>query len=196
MKYGGRGGFEYFPEDGNDIFTMTQWFPRLCVYSDFQGWQNHQFAGSGEFALIFGNYQVSMTVPSDHVVMATGEGQNYKQVLSPEQYKRWQLAQKGNDITEIVTLDEATKREKQKSKEKKTWIFKAENVRDFAWGSSRKFVWDAMPIKVEGKRVMCMSAYGKEAYPLYRKFSTKAIAHTIKTYSHFTIPYQIGRAHV
>jgi len=189
MKYGGRGGFEYFPEDGNDIFTITQWFPRLCVYSDFQGWQNHQFAGSGEFALIFGNYQVSMTVPADHVVMASGQCQNYQQLLTTDEYKRWQSAQKGTDITEIVTLGEATQKEKQKSKEKKTWIFKAENVRDFAWGSSRKFVWDAMPVKVDGKKVMCMSAYGKEAYPLYRKYSTKAIAHTIKTYSHFTIPY-------
>ena len=188
-KYGGRGGFEYFPEDGNDIFTMTQWFPRLCVYSDFQGWQNHQFVGSGEFALAFGNYQVSMTVPADHVVMATGTGQNYQQVLSPEQFKRWQAAQTAKSPVEIVTLAEATAREKQKSTNKKTWIFKAENVRDFAWGSSRKFVWDAMPVTVEGKKVMCMSGYGKEAYNLYSKFSTKAVAHTIKTYSKFTIPY-------
>lgn len=188
-KYGGRGGFEYFPEDGNDIYTMTQWFPRLCVYSDFQGWQNHQFAGSGEFALVFGNYQVSMTVPADHVVMATGTGQNYQQVLSADQLKRWQLAQTAKNPVEIVTLAEATAREKQKSTKKKTWIFKAENVRDFAWGSSRKFVWDAMPVNIEGKKVMCMSGYGKEAYNLYSKFSTKAVAHTIKTYSKFTIPY-------
>ena len=189
MKYGGRGGYEYFPEDGNDIFTITQWFPRLCVYSDNQGWQNHQFAGTGEFALIFGNYKVKMTVPADHVVMATGIGQNYQQVLSAAQFKRWQTAQNATDVTEIVTLDEATAREKQKSSEKKTWIFYADSVRDFAWGSSRKFVWDAIPAKVEGKKVMCMSAYGKEAYPLYRKFSSKVIAHTIKTYSKFTIPY-------
>jgi len=188
-KYGGRGGFEFFPEDGNDIFTITQWFPRLCVYSDFQGWQNHQFAGSGEFALIFGNYQVSMTVPADHVVMATGECQNYQQVLTADQFKRWQAAQTGKDVTEVVTLPEAISKEKQKSTAKKTWVFKANNVRDFAWGSSRKFVWDAMPISVDGKRIMCMSAYGKEAYPLYRKYSTKVIAHTIKSYSKFTIPY-------
>jgi len=188
-KYGGRGGFEFFPEDGNDIFTITQWFPRLCVYSDFQGWQNHQFAGSGEFALIFGNYQVSMTVPADHVVMATGECQNYQQVLSTDQFKRWQAAQTGKDVTEVVTLPEAISKEKQKSTAKKTWVFKANNVRDFAWGSSRKFVWDAMPISVDGKRIKCMSAYGKEAYPLYRKYSTKVIAHTIKSYSKFTIPY-------
>ena len=188
-KFGGRGGFENFPEDGNDLYTMTQWFPRLCVYSDFQGWQNHQFVGSGEFALVFGNYKVAMTVPADHVVMATGQGQNYQQVLSPKEYARWQKAQTATDVMEIVTLDEATAKEKLKSKEKKTWIFKADMVRDFAWGSSRKFIWDAMPALVEGKKVMCMSAYGKEAYNLYRKFSTKAVAHTIKTYSKFTIPY-------
>ncbi len=188
-KYGGRGGFENFPEDGNDLFTMTQWYPRLCVYSDFQGWQNHQFVGSGEFALTFGNFKVAMTVPADHVVMATGQGQNYAQVLSPAELARWQKAQNATDVTEIVTLDEATAKEKTKLTQKKTWIFKADMVRDFAWGSSRKFVWDAMPAMVEGKKVMCMSAYGKEAYSLYRKYSTKAVAHTIKTYSKFTIPY-------
>jgi hypothetical protein len=188
-KYGGRGGFEYFPEDGNDLYTMTQWYPRLCVYSDFQGWQNHQFVGSGEFALTFGNFKVAMTVPADHVVMGTGQCQNYQAVLSPAQFARWQTAQNAKEPTEVVTLDEAKAREKQKSTQKKTWVFRADMVRDFAWGSSRKFVWDAMPAFVEGKKVMCMSAYGKEAYPLYRKFSTKAVAHTIKTYSKFTIPY-------
>lgn len=188
-KYGGRGGFEFFPEDGNDLYTMTQWYPRLCVYSDFQGWQNHQFVGAGEFALAFGNFKVAMTVPADHVVMATGQGQNYAQVLSAAELARWQKAQTATDVTEIVTLDEAAAKEKTKSKAKKTWIFKADMVRDFAWGSSRKFIWDAMPAMVEGKKVMCMSAYGKEAYALYRKFSTKTVAHTIKSYSKFTIPY-------
>ena len=188
-KYGGRGGFEYFPEDGNDLYTMTQWYPRLCVYSDFQGWQNHQFTGTGEFALTFGNFKVAMTVPADHVVMGTGQCQNYPAVLSAAQLARWQTAQNAKEVTEVVTLDEAKAREKQKSTQKKTWLFKADMVRDFAWGSSRKFVWDAMPAFVEGKKVMCMSAYGKEAYNLYRKFSTKAVAHTIKSYSKFTIPY-------
>ncbi len=188
-RLGGRGGYEFFPEDGNDLYTMTQWFPRLCVYSDNQGWQNHQFVGSGEFALTFGNYKVAMTVPADHIVLSTGTGQNFQQVLTPTQFARWQKAQTATDVMEIVTLDEAVAAEKQKSKAKKTWIFKADMVRDFAWGSSRKFVWDAMPTMVEGKKVMCMSAYGKEAYSLYRKYSTKAVAHTIKTYSKFTIPY-------
>ncbi|HEY4206751.1 MAG TPA: M1 family metallopeptidase, partial [Puia sp.] len=189
VKLGGRGGYEYFPEDGNYLFTMTQWYPRLCVYSDFQGWQNNQFTSRGEFALTFGNFKVAMTVPADHIIGATGECQNYQQVLTPAQYARWQKAQTAKEPIEIVNLAEAKASEVKKNKTRKTWIFKAENVRDFAWGSSRKFVMDAMPAYVEGKKVMCMSYYGKEAYPLYRKFSTKAVAHTIKTYSHFTIPF-------
>jgi len=186
---GGRGGYEIFSDDGNALFTMTQWFPRLCVYSDFQGWQNHQFAGTGEFALAFGNYTVQITMPSDHVIMGTGQCQNYAQVLSAAQMARWNKAQSAKEPVEVVTLAEAVNAEKQRSTQKKTWIFKAENVRDFAWAASRKFVWDAMPAYVEGKKVMCMSAYAKEAYGLYRKYSTKLVAHTIKTYSKFSIPY-------
>jgi len=189
MTVAGRGGFEYFPEDGNYLFTMAQWYPRLCVYSDFQGWQNHQFTGRGEFALVFGNYKVAITVPSDHVVMATGQGQNYPAVLSAAQLARWTKAQTATEPVEVVTLDEAKAAEKNKATTNETWVFNAENVRDFAFGSSRKFVWDAMAANVEGKKVMCMSAYGKEAYGLYRKFSTKAVAHTIKSYSKFSIAY-------
>ncbi|HWI94016.1 MAG TPA: M1 family metallopeptidase [Flavisolibacter sp.] len=191
MGVGGRGGYEYFPEDGNYLFTITQWYPRLCVYSDFQGWQNHQFTGRGEFALTFGNFKVQMTVPSDHVVCATGVGQNYNQVLTPTQLARWQKAQTAKEPVEIVTLAEAKAAEKKKATGTKTWVFQADSVRDFAWGSSRKFIWDAMPADIEGKKAktMCMSFYGKEAYGLYSKYSTKVVAHTVKTYSHFTIPY-------
>ena len=190
MTIGGRGGYEFFPEDGNYIFTMTQWYPRLCVYSDFQGWQHHQFTGRGEFALTFGNYKVAITVPGDHVVMATGQGQNYPAVLSAAQLARWNKAQTSfTEPVEVVTLEEAKKAEKNPVSTTKTWVFNAENVRDFAFGSSRKFVWDALATNVEGKKVMSMSAYGKEAYGLYRKFSSKAVAHTIKTYSKFSIPY-------
>lgn len=186
---GGRGGYEIFSEDGNALFTMAQWFPRLCVYSDNQGWQNLQFAGTGEFALAFGNYAVQITVPADHVIMGTGVCQNYAQVLSPVQMGRWNQAQNAKEPLEIVTLAEAVNAEKQRSTQKKTWIFKAENVRDFAWAASRKFVWDAMPAYVEGKKIMCMSGYAKEAYGLYRKYSTKLVAHTIKSYSKYSIPY-------
>jgi hypothetical protein len=189
LTVAGRGGFEFFPEDGNHLFTMAQWYPRLAVYSDFQGWQHHQFTGRGEFALTFGNYKVAITVPSDHVVMATGACQNYPAVLSPAQLARWNKAQTSAEPVEVVTLEEAKKAEKTKATTQKTWVFNAENVRDFAFGSSRKFIWDALAANVEGKKVMCMSAYGKEAYGLYRPFSSKAVAHTIKTYSKFTIPY-------
>lgn len=189
MMTGGRGGYEYFPEDGNYLFTMTQWYPRMCVYSDFQGWQNKQFTGRGEFALAFGNFTVKMTVPADHIVSSTGQCQNYAQVLTPQQLNRWTQAQTAKDIVEIVTLEECTAAEKNKSTATKTWVFKADSVRDFAWGSSRKFMWDAMPIQIENKKVMCMSFYAKEAHDLYRRYSTKAVAHTIKTYSKYTIPY-------
>jgi hypothetical protein len=190
MTVAGRGGFEYFPEDGNYLFTMSQWYPRLAVYSDFQGWQHHQFTGRGEFALTFGNFNVAITVPGDHVVMATGECQNYPAVLSAAQLARWNKALTSyKEPVEVVTLDEAKAAEKNKATTTKTWVFKAENVRDFAFGSSRKFIWDALATDVEGKKVMSMSAYGKEAYGLYRKFSSKVVAHTIKTYSKFSIPY-------
>ena len=188
-EFGGRGGYEYFPEDGNHLFTMTQWYPRMCVYSDFQGWQNKQFTGRGEFALAFGNFKVKMTVPSDHIICSTGECQNYKQVLNASQFGRWQAAQTAKEPLEIALLEDAKTAEKTKASGTKTWIFKADSVRDFAWGSSRKFIWDAMPVICEGKRVMCMSFYAKEAYALYRKYSTKVVAHTIKTYSKYTIPY-------
>jgi len=189
MAQGGRGGYEFFPEDGNHLFTMAQWYPRLCVYSDYQGWQNQQFTGRGEFALTFGNFTVQMTVPADHIVGSTGECQNYAANLTPAQLARWQKSQTSKDVVEVVTLAEAKAAEGKKSNAKKTWIYKADNVRDFAWTSSRKFIWDAMPTIVEGKKIMAMSYYPKEAYGLYRPYSTKAVAHTIQSYSKFTIPY-------
>jgi len=189
LTYGGRGGYEYFPGDGNYLFTMTQWYPRMCVYSDFQGWQNHQFAGRGEFALTFGNFKVQITVPADHVVGGTGQCINYAAVLTPGQLAKYNQAKAATAPVQIVTLDEAKYRETHPATAKKTWVFQASNVRDFAWTSSRKFVWDGMNQNVEGKNVMCMSYYGKEAYGLYSKYSTKLVAHTVKTYSSFTFAY-------
>lgn len=188
MTVGGRGGYEYFAEDGNYLYTVAQWFPRLAVYSDFQGWQNKQFTGRGEFALAFGNYKVNITVPADHVVGATGECQNYDQVLSSAQLNCWK-AQTATEPVEVVTLNEAKQAMKSKSKAKKTWIYAAQNVRDFAFVSSRRLIWDAMATNIEGKKTMAMSYYGQEAYPLYNRYSTKVVAHTIKVYSKHTIPY-------
>jgi len=160
MELGGRGGYEFFPEDGNHLFTMSQWYPRMCVYSDFEGWQNHQFSGRAEFALAFGDFNVEMTVPADHVVCATGECQNYAELLTPAQMGRWKTAQTSTEPIEIVTLAEAKAAETKKASGTKTYKFKAKDVRDFAWGSSRKFVWDALPVDIEGKKVMAMSFYG------------------------------------
>jgi len=188
---GGRGGYEYFEKDGNYLYTIVQWFPRLCVYSDNQGWQNNQFTGRGEFALQFGDYNVEMTLPDDFVVGSTGECANYDEVLTATQQSRWKQAQNSSVPIEIVTLDEAKEMEKTKrSKGTKTWKYSAENVRDFAWTASRKFIWDAMPhTTTEGKKVMCMSYYAKEAYPIYNKYSTKATEHTLDVYSRMSIPY-------
>ena len=191
MKIGGRGGFEHFTDNSNCLFTISQWYPRMCVYSDYQGWNHKQFTGRGEFSLVFGDFDVTMEVPADHVIAATGECQNYKDVLTPEQLKRWSMAQQAKEPIEIVTLIEAKQRETNKDTLKtKIWKYKATNVRDFAWGSSRKFVWDAMPTVVAGKKIMSMSYYPKESYHLYRKYSTKVVDHTIRTYSKYTTPYQ------
>lgn len=190
LKIGGRGGYEFFPDDGNHLFTISQWFPRMCVYSDYQGWNHKQFTGRGEFSLPFGNYSVSMDVPADHVVCATGTLQNASEVLSSQQLERWRQAQNASEPIEVVTLDEAKKREQNPEKGlRKIWRFKAENVRDFAWGSSRKFIWDAMKNEATGKKTMCMSFYPKEAYALYRRYSSKVVSHTINVYSKFSIPY-------
>jgi hypothetical protein len=190
LTVGGRGGYELFPEDGNYLYTMTQWYPRMAVYSDFQGWQNKQFTGRGEFALTFGDFKVSMNVPADHIVGATGQCSNYAQTLTAAQLKRWNAAQSATVPQEIVTLDEVKQAMKNHASARKTWTFHAENVRDFAWVSSRRIVWDAMSTQIDGgKKVMAMSYYGPEAYPLYRKYSTKVVAHTLKTYSKHTFPY-------
>ena len=190
MKIGGRGGFEKFDDNGNCVFTITQWYPRMCVYSDNQGWNNKQFTGRGEFALVFGNFEVSMKVPADHVVCATGTCTNANEVLSPVQQQRWKQSQSAKTPVEIVTLAEAKEQEnKPDSVHYKTWKYKAENVRDFAWGSSRKFVWDAMAVNIEGRPVMAMSYYPKESYGLYNRYSTKTVAHTLRVYSKHTIPY-------
>jgi len=200
MKIGGRGGYERFGSDSNCVFTISQWYPRMCVYSDYQGWNNKQFTGRGEFSLVFGNFEVNMKVPADHIVASTGTCSNYNEVLSAAQFARWKQAQKtiaddkniAIDPIEVVTLEEAKYQELHPNKDLKaykTWKYKAQNVRDFAWGSSRKFVWDALSVPIEGKQVMAMSYYPKEAYILYRKYSTKTVAHTLRTYSKFTIPY-------
>ncbi len=188
-RMGGRGGYDFFDEDGNTVYTITQWFPRMAVYSDFDGWQNKQFIGSGEFALPFGDYEVNITVPADHIVASTGELQNENDVLTDAQLERWNQSKTADKPVMIVNKKEAEKAEKNKASGTKVWKYKAENVRDFAFGSSRKFIWDAMGVDIDGKTVMAMSYYPKEAYGLWDKYSTEVVAHTLKVYSRMSIPY-------
>jgi hypothetical protein len=188
--FGERSGLEFFPEDGNYVYTIAQFFPRMCVYDDYEGWQNKQFLGNGEFALAFGNYKVKITVPADHVVAATGTLQNPTDVLSKSQQERLAKAKATFDKpVMIITADEAVKKEKTKSAEQKTWIFHADNVRDFAFASSRKFIWDAMAVKVGKNTPLAMSFYPKEGNPLWEKESTLAVKNTLEVYSRFTIDY-------
>ncbi len=188
-KVGGRSGLEYFKNEDNYIYTIAQFFPRMCVYNDVEGWQNKQFLGAGEFALPFGDYTVNISVPSDHIVGATGELQNSSSCLNLEQRNRMKAALNSDSPILIVTQEEAEEAEKEKSTNYKSWTFKATNVRDFAFASSRKFMWDAQNVKVNDKNVLCMSYYPKEGNPLWERYSTKLVAHTIKTYSKYTVDY-------
>ena len=190
MEIGGRSGYEYFEEDDNYLYTIAQFFPRMCVYNDTEGWQNKQFLGSGEFTLPFGDYDVKIAVPTDHVVAATGNLVNANEILSEEQIKRLELAKKNEkEPVFIVNEKEAIKNEKQRKKGMKTWHFKAENVRDFGWASTRKFIWDAMVVKQKSNDVLAMSFYPKEGNPLWEQYSTKTVAHTLKCYSKYTFDY-------
>lgn len=190
MKVGARSGYEFFPEDGNYAYHIAQFFPRVCVFDDIEGWQTKQFLGGSEFALPFGNYSVKLTVPADHLVAATGSLQNADQVLTATERQRFEQAKNTYDKPVIiVTQQEAIAKEKTKSTAKKTWHYKADNVRDFAFASSRKFIWDAMAVKVGDKTPLAMSYYPKEGNPLWEKESTIAVKNTLVHYSKLTVDY-------
>lgn len=190
-----RSGYEYFKGDRNYLYVIAQFYPRMAVYNETEGWQNTQYWGKAEFALSFGNYEVNITVPSDHVLEATGELLNRTQVYTPEMLKRYQLAEKTFDKPVIiVSQKEAVNAENGFSEKKKTWKFKAENVRDFAFATSRKFIMDAMAVKLGQKNVMAISLYPKEGNPLWEDYSTKVVAHTLKSYSEMTFDYPYHKA--
>lgn len=193
-KLRARSGYEYFPEDKNYIYEMAQWFPRLAAYYDVYGWQHKQFLGAGEFTLEFGDYKVAITVPDDHIVASTGTLQNPQQVLTAAQRQRLVEAASAKKPVLIVTEAEATANEKNQPKGKKTWIFHADNVRDFGFASSRKFIWDAQGHTVDGNKTMAMSFYPKEGNPLWERYSTASIIHTLNVYSRysFTYPYPVA----
>jgi hypothetical protein len=186
--YGGRTGYEVFP-NGTYIYELAQWFPRMAAYYDVYGWQHNQFLGSGEFTLEFGDYLVRITAPNDHVVAASGVLQNPQQVLKPEWVRRLKQAETAREPFKIITSEEAKTNETSKPMGTKTWIFKADNVRDFAWASSRKYIWDAQGHNVQGNKVMAMSFYPREGNPLWEKYSTHAVIHCLNVYSKYTFAY-------
>ncbi|WP_076417297.1 M1 family metallopeptidase [Colwellia sp. UCD-KL20] len=186
---GGRSGYEYFKEDDNYLYEVASWFPRAVAYYDAVGWQNKQFLGNGEFTLEFGDYDVKITVPADHIVASTGKLQNPKSVLTKTQRQRLDKAKKAKKPVLIVTPDEALENEKSRSTKEKTWHFKAENVRDFAFASSRKFIWDAQGYNKGGTDTMAMSFYPNEGNPLWERYSTEAIIHTMEQYNKYTFDY-------
>ena len=191
----GRSGYEYFPKDGNRAYVIAQFYPRMAVYNDVEGWQNSQFWGRDEFALPFGDFEVNITVPADHIMDATGTLTNRKEIFSKEMMKRYEKAKKSYDEpVVIVTQAEAEAAEKSKSKKKKTWKFHAKNVRDYGFATSRKFIWDMMSVKVGDKDVMAVSMYPKEGNPLWEDWSTKAVASTLKSYSRMTFDYPYSKA--
>ncbi|MGY8808475.1 MAG: M1 family metallopeptidase [Fidelibacterota bacterium] len=189
IRDGGRSGYEYFEEDDNYIYTIAQFFPRMCMYNDIYGWQNKQFLGRGEFTLIFGDYDVKITVPADHVLGATGVLQNPQLILTKDQMARLEESKTADEPVKIVTNSEALENEKTHSEETKTWHFKAKNVRDYAFATSRKYIWDAIGVEVGDNTVMAMSYYPNEAEPLWGQYSTKAVAHTVEVYSKYTFDY-------
>ena len=195
QKEGGRSGYELFEKEGNKIYVIAQFYPRMAVYNDVEGWQNMQFWGSGEFAVPFGDFDVNITVPADHVMEATGELMNRSEVFTPAQVKRYELAQKTFDKpVVIVTQAEAEAAEKGFSDKKKTWKFSAKNVRDFGIATSRKFILDAMAVQLSTKTTMAVSIYPKEANPLWGETSTITVAHTLKSYSSHTFDYPYPKA--
>ena len=191
----GRSGYETFPSDDNRAYTIAQFFPRMCVYDEVEGWQNYQFWGDGEFALPFGNYEVNITVPADHILEATGELINRKEVYSKEMMKRFNQAKKSFDEPVlIVTQEESEATEKSFSKDKKTWKFIAENVRDFAFATSRKYILDMMAVKIGDDTVMAVSLYPREGNPMWEDFSTITVVETLKFYSDYTFNYPYHKA--
>ena len=195
VKQDGRSGYETFPNDTNRAYIIAQFFPRMCVYNEVEGWQNQQFWGDGEFALPFGNYEVNITVPADHILEATGELQNRKEVYTKEMMKRYNQAKKSYDKPVIiVNQQEAMDAEKSFSTNKKTWKFLANNVRDFAFATSRKYILDMMAVKIGNDDVMAVSIYPREGNPLWEDYSTITVVEALKSFSKYTFDYPYHKA--
>ncbi len=195
QNFNGRGQRELV-KDGW-LYEMAQWFPRAAVYDDVNGWNNDQFLGQGEFYLNFGSYDVQITVPRDHIVRATGTLRNPEQVLTATQRQRLAQAMRDTVPVFIVAANEVGNVSARPSGEGElTWRFTADSVRDFAWASSRAFVWDAAGYRYpqSGRLVEMHSVYPRDAMPLWDKVSTRAIKQTLITYGRMAFEYPYAQA--
>lgn len=149
-------------KDG-DIFAIAQWYPRVCVFDDIQGWNVMPYLGPGEFYLEYGDYEVAITAPANHIVVASGDLLNPAEVLTPDQLKRYNTARQSESTVAIRSKDEVNNADSRPSKPTLTWKYKISSARDFAWASSKSFVWDAARINLpSGKKALAQSVYPAE----------------------------------
>ena len=182
-------------KQGN-IFTVAQWYPRMCVYDDVQGWNTLPYLGPSEFYLEYGNFDITITAPASHIVVASGELQNPADVLTALQLKRWEEAKKSDKTVFIRTEKEVSDPESRPKTATVSWHYKISNARDVAWASSKSFIWDAAKINLpSGKTALAMSVYpaeskGAESWGRATEYTKGSIENYSKRW--FEYPYPVA----
>ena len=182
------------------IFTVAQWYPRMCVYDDIQGWNTNPYLGASEFYLEYGDFDVNITAPSNHFVVCSGELVNSKEVYSIEQQKRWEQASKSDQTVVIRSAEEVKNNSNIVSKANKTWRFKIKNARDVSWASSAAFILDASRINLpSGKKSIAISAYpiesnGNRAWSRSTEYTKTSIEHYSQKWFEYPYPAAVNVA--
>ena len=152
------------PTKNGNIYAIAQWYPRMCVFDDLQGWNTLPYLGGGEFYLEYGDFDFTIDAPADHIVVASGDLQNPNEVLTAEQLQRFNTAKQSDKTIIIRSADEVKDPSSRPKKERLAWHFKINNARDVSWASSRSFIWDAAKINLpSGKKALAMSVYPDES---------------------------------
>lgn len=183
------------------IFTMGQWYPRMCVYDDLNGWNTLPYLGAGEFYLEYGNFDISITAPSNHIVVCSGELVNSNEVYTTEQQKRWETASNSDKTIQIRAADEVTNpNSRPNNKSTLDWHFKIQNARDVSWASSAAFIVDAAKINLpSGKKSLAIAVYpvessGQEAWSRATEYTKAAIENYSKRWFEYPYPAAINVA--
>ncbi|MFD1769943.1 M1 family metallopeptidase [Sphingobacterium suaedae] len=182
------------------IYTIAQWYPRVCVYDDIIGWNTEPYTGPGEFYLEFGDYSVEITAPADHIVVAGGELLNPEEVWTAEQLTRYKQAFQSNKTVAIRSLNEVTLPASRPNKSTLTWKFKLKQAHDFAWASSEAFVLDGARINnPSGKSALALSAYpaessGNNAWERSTEYTKAAIEHYSSKWMEYPYPVAVNVA--